>query len=233
MVRRMAPAPPWEALTPQTKSKPHCGELCLLRGPPAKLWHIFYSIVCRNMRTNWIKLWCRTDIKEKVKGPPTDHLHHETHCSDLRKRQKGCQRLMSSVALVNSPGPSIYAIWQFWHQNLQNYRIYIVPKWFTLFYNGFRRLILFLILHHHLPSQPDGFCTQSKCQLSRCDLSRAHFCNCRQTLRDEIQSPLQMKRSFRISSGQIFWRRVALINSHSFFLARMCDIFLVGGVHSA
>ena len=45
MARRMASAPPWEALTPQTKSKPHCGELCLQRVPPAKVWHIFYSIV--------------------------------------------------------------------------------------------------------------------------------------------------------------------------------------------
>ena len=55
MARRMASAPPWEALTPQTKSKPHCGELCLQRVPPATLWHIFYSIVdiCTKIESKW------------------------------------------------------------------------------------------------------------------------------------------------------------------------------------
>ena len=50
---------------------------------------------------------------------------------------------MSSVALVNSPGPSINAIWQFWHHKLQKYIIYIVPNWFTLFTMALEGLFYF------------------------------------------------------------------------------------------
>ena len=69
MARRMASAPPWEALTPQTKSKPHCGELCLQRVPPAKLWHIFYSIVAICIQ-NESHFGAELTLKKKLKDPP-------------------------------------------------------------------------------------------------------------------------------------------------------------------
>ena len=150
------------------------------------------------MRTNWIKLWCRTDIKEKVKIPPTDHLHHETHRSDLRKRQKGCQKLMSFVALVNSPGPSINAIWQFWHQNLQNDRIYIVPKWFILFIMSLEGLFfLSCTTTFHLGQM--AFAHKASVNCHAVIYPALTF-----TIADTL---LQMKprvlQSFRISSGRI------------------------------
>ena len=198
MARRMASAPPWEALTPQTKSKPHCGELCLQRGPPAKLWHIFYSIVeiCTQIESN-----CGAALtlkNKKFKDPPPTIFTTKHIAATSVSVRKDVSDLWAPSRWLTYP---VHRSTPFDNSDIKIYKGTEFTLWCKVvypFHNGFKRPILFLTLHHHLPSQPDGFCAQSKCQLSRCDLSRAHFCNCRQTLRDEIQSPLQMKRSFKI-----------------------------------